>query len=108
MNLGFFWEAHEAWEEQWHANERIGVEAELLVFLIRCAAVRLKDASGRSEGRDALVASSRRVLSQLQMNHEEPGQKEVCGLPWPELSSLSESWFAGEKPAPWLLPGGGP
>lgn len=41
-NHGFLWEAHEAWETQWHASKHDADQADVLQGLIQCAAACLK------------------------------------------------------------------
>jgi len=41
-NLGFLWEAHEAWETFWHVAKRDPLQASFLQGLIQCAAACLK------------------------------------------------------------------
>ena len=42
FNAGYYWEAHEAWENVWNALGREGLEALLLKGLIKLAAVGIK------------------------------------------------------------------
>ena len=42
FNAGYYWEAHEAWENVWNALGREGLEADLLKSLIKLAAVGIK------------------------------------------------------------------
>jgi hypothetical protein len=41
-NHGYLWEAHEAWEGQWHASKADRLQALFLQALIQCAAAWLK------------------------------------------------------------------
>lgn len=49
-NHGYFWEAHEAWEDSWRSAERGSPRAELLQGLIQCAAACLKLRIGARDG----------------------------------------------------------
>ena len=42
FNAGYYWEAHEVWEEVWHACGRRGTRADILRALIKLAAAGVK------------------------------------------------------------------
>jgi hypothetical protein len=42
FNLGYYWEAHEAWEPLWHALGRVGPRADVIRGLIKLAAAGVK------------------------------------------------------------------
>ena len=42
FNAGYYWEAHEAWEDLWHAHDRRGPIADVLKGLIKLAASGVK------------------------------------------------------------------
>ncbi|MDZ4820011.1 MAG: DUF309 domain-containing protein [Planctomycetota bacterium] len=50
FNHGYYWEAHEAWEELWHAAGRCGAWADLLKGYIHLAAAGVKMREGRGNG----------------------------------------------------------
>jgi predicted metal-dependent hydrolase len=50
FNAGYYWEAHEVWEELWHVEERRGATAEMLKGLIKLAAAGVKAREGRENG----------------------------------------------------------
>jgi uncharacterized protein len=50
FNAGYYWEAHEVWEELWHAEGRRGPTAEVLKGLIKLAAAGVKVREGRENG----------------------------------------------------------
>jgi predicted metal-dependent hydrolase len=50
FNHGYYWEAHEAWENLWHAAGRRGPVAEFLKGLIALAAAGVKAREGRAAG----------------------------------------------------------
>ena len=50
FNFGYYWEAHEAWEELWHAAGRKGNLADLLKGLIHLAAAGVKAREGNPNG----------------------------------------------------------
>lgn len=59
FNQGYYWEAHEVWEELWWRAGRRGPEAELLKALIQFAAAGVKAREGQAHGvrRHALRAA---------------------------------------------------
>ena len=54
-NHGFLWEAHEAWEGQWHVSKSDRVLAAYLQGLIQCAAAWLKIAMRQPKGLERLA-----------------------------------------------------
>jgi predicted metal-dependent hydrolase len=50
FNHGYYWEAHEAWEELWHTAGRRGVTASFLKGLIKLAAAGVKVREGKPQG----------------------------------------------------------
>lgn len=68
-NHGYFWEAHEAWEDPWRAAPPGSAEAELLRGLIQCAAACLKLRAGRREAAQRIGARARAHLQQASEGH---------------------------------------
>ena len=50
FNAGYYWEAHEIWEDLWHVEGRQGPTAEILKGLIKLAAAGVKVREGRENG----------------------------------------------------------
>jgi uncharacterized protein len=50
FNHGYYWEAHEAWEQVWIACGRKGVAADYLKGLIKLGAAGVKTREGRPDG----------------------------------------------------------
>jgi uncharacterized protein len=50
FNHGYYWEAHEAWEQAWHAAGRRGTTADFLKALIKLAAAGVKAREGLPDG----------------------------------------------------------
>lgn len=50
FNSGYYWEAHESWEQVWHACGRQGEMADFLKGLIKLAAAGVKAREGVSAG----------------------------------------------------------
>lgn len=50
FNHGYYWEAHEAWEQLWHACNRRGLLADFFKGLIHLAAAGVKARERREEG----------------------------------------------------------
>ncbi len=59
FNFGYYWEAHETWEQIWHAAGRSGPLADFIKGLIKLAAAGVKARERRPEGvrRHALRAA---------------------------------------------------
>ncbi len=50
FNYGYYWEAHESWEQLWHAAGRSGITADFLRALIKLAAAGVKVRQGNDRG----------------------------------------------------------
>ena len=50
FNCGYYWEAHESWEQVWHACGRKGLAADYLKGLIKLAAAGVKSREGETQG----------------------------------------------------------
>ncbi len=70
FNYGFYWEAHEAWEQLWIAAGRVGPTADFLKGLIKLAAAGVKLREGNSEG----------VLRHGKRAEQLLGASAMCGL----------------------------
>ena len=79
FNAGYYWEAHEAWEELWIAAGRSGVLADFLKGLIKLAAAGVKAREGQTNGvkRHALRAAELFRTVQTTMAESQP---RYCGL----------------------------
>ncbi len=62
FNHGYYWEAHEAWEQLWLACGRRGTTARFLQALIHLAAAGVKAAAGQPAG---VASHGRRALEHL-------------------------------------------
>jgi predicted metal-dependent hydrolase len=69
-NLGFFWEAHEAWEAPWRAAAHESAQRRFLQGLIQCAAACLKARVGQPIASQRLSA---RALTRLRRVQAEQG-----------------------------------
>jgi uncharacterized protein len=87
FNHGYYWEAHEAWEELWHACGRTGVMADFLKGLIKFAAAGVKVREGRSEG---VRRHARRAIELLQVVQGAIGTDNLCGLNLQQLITIAE------------------
>ena len=50
FNAGYYWEAHEVWEELWHVEGRRGPTADVLKAMIKLAAAGVKVRERRENG----------------------------------------------------------
>jgi predicted metal-dependent hydrolase len=82
FNAGYYWEAHEAWEEIWKAVGREGVVGELLQGLIKLAAVGVKIRQGYGGAALSLLRQSAAHLRNVDAQRPEPS---VAGLDLVEL-----------------------
>ena len=62
FNEGLFWEAHEAWEDVWHARGRTTPDARFVQGLIHLAAAAVKIREGKPAGVARHVARARELL----------------------------------------------
>jgi hypothetical protein len=62
LNQGYYWEAHEALEQLWHAAGRHGPTAMLLQGLIKVAAAGVKVREGRAGGTRRLAQGARELF----------------------------------------------
>lgn len=67
FNHGYYWEAHEAWEQLWIALERRGPSANLVQGLIKLAAAGVKARQGSREG---VRRHARRAVELLRVGAE--------------------------------------
>jgi len=84
FNHGYYWEAHEAWEQLWHVCGRRGAAADFLKGLIKLAAAGVKSREGRVQGvrRHALRACELFEQSQAQLP---VGSQTFLGLRFDDL-----------------------
>jgi hypothetical protein len=64
-NHGYLWEAHEAWETQWHAAKHDLDQADVLQGLIQCAAACLKIPMEQPRGLEKLGAAGTARLERV-------------------------------------------
>jgi len=83
FNAGYYWEAHEVWEELWHACGRRGTTADLLRALIKLAAAGVKVRERQEHG----VRTHARRAAELLRSAAERGEACRLGL---DLAGLIE------------------
>jgi hypothetical protein len=88
FNFGYYWEAHETWEQVWHAAGRAGPLADFIKGLIKLAAAGVKARERRPEGvrRHAHRAAE---LFSLVAETLLPGQSSYMGLSLPQLREIA-------------------
>lgn len=67
FNGGYFWEAHEAWEELWHCAPLDSIVRAFLQGLIQCAASALKMRTGHKRGAQRLAAKGLHKLERVSL-----------------------------------------
>ncbi|HEV3238194.1 MAG TPA: DUF309 domain-containing protein, partial [Gemmataceae bacterium] len=65
FNHGYYWEAHEAWEQIWHACGRKGETADFVKGLIQLAVAGVKVRQGLSEGVKTHGRRAEEIFNQL-------------------------------------------
>lgn len=73
FNHGYYWEAHEAWEELWVAAGRQGEVADFLKGLIKLAAAGVKCREGQLAGVERHARRALELFHNLQCQHPEAG-----------------------------------
>ena len=76
FNAGYYWEAHELWEDVWKALNRRGPMAELLKGLIKLAAVGIKIRQGRPNAACSLLRRACSHFESVMQHYSDP----VAGL----------------------------
>ena len=69
FNHGYFWEAHESWEELWLLEGRKGPTADFLKALIKLAAAGVKLYEGNLAGVHRHAARAKELLDGIQAAH---------------------------------------
>lgn len=87
FNRGWWWEAHEVWEELWHVVEgKDSVQHNLLKGLIQLAACALNRERGSDRGAERLLISAGEWLQRAQ---DAADTQVVMGLSVPDVRALS-------------------
>ena len=86
FNHGFFWEAHEVWEQTWKAS--VSNERELLQGLIQLAAAKLNRSLGKETGADRVGERAQRHLAAAHS-----GSALFCGI---DLDDITAQVAAGK------------
>ncbi len=88
FNHGFYWEAHETWEQLWIAFGRSGREADFLKGLIKLAAAGVKVREGRPIGVQRHASRARELFQLVSENPIDGVTGHLGGL---DLSALCEA-----------------
>lgn len=90
FNSGYYWEAHEAWEQAWIGAGRHGPVADSLKGLIKLAAAGVKCLEGNRSG---AVRHAARVLELLEGNSPESARelRQHLDLDWQGVADLARS-----------------
>ena len=101
FNAGYYWEAHEGWEDLWHASGRQGPTADLLKALIKIAAAGVKVRQGQPHG---VRVHLERAVALLNEVGERLGPN-VGGLDLDRLIQACRATIASPPPQPPLADG---
>jgi hypothetical protein len=92
FNHGYWWEAHEAWENVWLTTKKSDLEGQFLQGLIQFSAALLKLYSGNKSGFDNLYQEAEKkiqfCLQELSKNH----RRQFMGLNLTEWISRMETF----------------
>lgn len=92
FNHGYYWEAHESWEQVWHACGRRGKIADFLKGLIKLAAAGVKAREGVSAG---VQRHARRAHELFEIVSSSSGTDEtLLGMSVSELASAAQTLCA--------------
>jgi predicted metal-dependent hydrolase len=99
FNLGYYWEAHEAWEALWHACGRRGDLAGFFKALIHLAAAGVKVREGRKKGVRHHAARALELLQALAVAGEGDNGR-IMGLSLAELIAAARHVETASLPSP--------
>jgi hypothetical protein len=88
FNHGFYWEAHETWEQVWISCGRAGREADFLKGLIKLAAAGVKLREGRPIGVQRHASRARELFQLVSENLSDGLTAQLGGL---DLRTLCEA-----------------
>lgn len=88
FNHGYYWEAHEVWEDLWNADGRIGLPSAFLKGLIKLAAAGVKV---REEIRQGAKAHALGAMRLFEWTRDKISQERYMGLSLQELIDFSHS-----------------
>jgi hypothetical protein len=77
FNRGYYWEAHEVWEDVWNASGRQGTVSEMLKGLIKLAAAGVKVRQGQPSG---VVKHASRVIDHFDRVEAADGRPHFAGI----------------------------
>ena len=89
FNHGFYWEAHEAWEQVWIALGRTGETADFVKGLIKLAAAGVKAREGRANGVQRHAQRAEQLI-RLTAGLSKAGEQ-YAGLELQELIRISQA-----------------
>ena len=93
FNAGYWWEAHEVWEDLWQACGRNGVRADFLKGLIALAAAGVKAAQGKPDGTDRHAVRAGHLFRQTQAAVHAPRGR-YFGLSVDDLIGMADELVA--------------
>jgi len=88
FNHGYYWEAHEVWEDLWNADGRIGLPSAFLKGLIKLAAAGVKVREGILQGAQTHALGAARLF---EWTRDKLGRERYMGLSLIELVVFSRS-----------------
>jgi predicted metal-dependent hydrolase len=89
FNRGYYWEAHEVWEQVWRACDRKGITATFLKGLIKLAAAGVKYRESRGAARTTHPSRARELFEEVRWNLPD-GEPGFLGLSVDDLIRFAE------------------
>lgn len=86
FDRGYYWEAHEVWEQCWHGCGRAGAPADFLKGVIHLAAAGVKVKQGRDNGVSRHAAKAKELFERVA---DDAGVDAYFGLSLERLIALS-------------------
>jgi uncharacterized protein len=90
FNYGYYWEAHEIWEDLWNADGRIGLPSDFFKALIKLAAAGVKVREGVARGAQAHASGAAALFEAVRKSVGEENDR-YMGLSLRELIDFSRS-----------------
>lgn len=88
FNHGYYWEAHEAWEQLWQAEGRTGAVADFFKGLIKLAAAGVKAREGVPAG---VIGHARRAAELFASAFQTTGETRLRGLDLKALGQFAQA-----------------
>lgn len=99
-NLGFWWEAHEAWESLWHTTDKSGTQGNFIQGLIQVGAALIKEAVDQPRGSARLSETALRRLETVLASGQCESER-YMGLDLRSFVDAVRAYFDAPGSGPW-------